>query len=296
MAAVSIPGRNDAFFAESATGDFYFLVSGSSGQSGSSSKLNSLRIHSGSNYRLHHSDGTETQSSFVYACLDNNSTHLISTFGLVCGVLLHSLPNKPDEEDLRRLLDDFLELFSMRGVVDRSTVVGLWGEMWVLDQFASDELALAWHSDPYDRFDFALVPAFVEVKTTEQAVARHTFALAQLLPQAKRTLVASLSITPDSSGRTVADLLVSVLSKVSASAGARVSRICLATLAGDLEAAADFSFSPAGAEPLRVFDAADIPRVVVPDLAPISQVVFAVDLATCVSVVGGLGLILPDEA
>jgi len=280
MPAVRIPGREDCYFAESACGDFYLLISGGSDVAPTQTQLEALRVSSGSNFRLDHADGTSTESRFVYACLAHGSAHLISTFGMMCGILLHSLPPNPVAGDLQQLLNDFLELFAQQRTVERKTVVGLWGEMWILESFASEELAASWHSDVGDRFDFALDAAFIEVKTTEGPERRHSFSLPQLLPQSKRTFVASLSITPDSSGQSISDLLVSLLTKLAPESGARISRICLSTLAGDLEASSDFRFSPTGSEPLKFFDGEEIPRVVVPEGAPISHVRFTVDLST----------------
>jgi hypothetical protein len=74
------------------------------------------------------------------------------------------------------------------------------------------------------------------------------------------------------------DLLDRLLAVLPGALAARVNRIALATVAGDIESVQDFAFAAVGAEPLLVFNSRSIPRVLVPAGSGISAIRFRVDL------------------
>lgn len=278
MPANRIPGRNDAYFAVSPTGDFLLMIAAAELQS-VERRFESLTVSAGTSFHIvDQLDGTDVVSPFVAVALNAGARQLIAPFGLVSGILLRTLPERPTPTELEQLLNDFALLFAGGVPVDRQTVVGLWGELWLIFAHAEIDLATAWHADATDRYDFALETCRIEVKTSEGELRIHEFSLAQLLPQDRPTFVASLLVVPDATGYAISDLLINLLNRVPREVGARMSRVCLQTLAGDLESSSDYRFRPSGTHPLAIYAATSIPRVTVPDQAPISAVRFRVEL------------------
>jgi hypothetical protein len=282
MPALWIPGRPDAMFAMSSNGDFYLLVrAGAAPQTPFERKLDALRVSLGGQYRLSELiGGSEIESRFAAVMLDHAHPDLLTAFGNLAAILLASLAANPTSEDLTVFVNDFLKLFAPQQSVARQTVVGLWGELWLIrESGAADRMVDAWHIDATDRYDFSFESLRIEAKTTEGAVRRHTFAMAQLEEQPKPTWIASLTVVSDAAGESVGDLLSALLLVVSPEKRPSFVQKCLESISGDLEAIEDFRFAPSGTAALALIPARSIPRVDVPIGSGITDVRFRVDIS-----------------
>ncbi|MDI2098323.1 PD-(D/E)XK motif protein [Ruicaihuangia caeni] len=276
-----VPDRHDAFVAVSAHKERFVLFEVDQETFVDERRLKALHILTGDNFTIVDAASDEVlQRRFAMVALRRGNDDLLSSFAVVAAALLSTLADNPTSAEIVDFLDSLADLVAQRGVIETSTVTGLWGELWLIAS-AEDPtpLATAWHSTPGDRFDFSLPSARIEVKTTAGSVRNHEFALDQLaIGDPKTVLVASLAIADDPSGRSVIDLLESLLQRLPGPVAARVNRIALRTLAGDIESAEDFTFATIGAEPFLAFAASDVPRPLVAPGSGITSVRFRCNL------------------
>jgi hypothetical protein len=106
------------------------------------------------------------------------------------------------------VLQQLAELFHRLETPARSTVQGLWGELLLVAEGAQPGALLdAWHSDPFEQFDFAYGPERLEVKTCTSSARRHHFSLSQARPAAPiRAVIVSIICTRSTGGVSLEEL------------------------------------------------------------------------------------------
>lgn len=254
-------------------------------------RLRSLTVSAGDSFTVHDAaSGAEVMERFAVVRLRNGHEGLLNSFAIVAATLIAASSPKPAPQEITELLDNLVALLADARHPSESVLVGLWGELWVIAYSPDVEgCGRAWHADPSDRYDFSFSQVRLEVKTTLGKSRTHDFSLEQLKPDAsKETWIGSLQVVRDPSGESVLDLLQAVIERTSPATAARVTRLALATLAGDIESAQDFCLAPIGLQPLQVFKAQSIPRVVVPEGRGITSVRFSVDLSDLTPHLGSL--------
>lgn len=276
-----IPGRSNAYVAVSSTGDFCFLIPIGATVRVPERTLASFVVEAGDSYEVHDSEtGVVEPSRFAVVRLRSGHTDLVQSFAVVVATLLATLSETPDPSELVNFLDSLVTLLTTQSMVSENTIVGLWGELWIMVN-APDPLtfAEAWHITTTDRFDFSWPLSRIEVKTTTTSLRLHEFSLEQLeAHDHKRNWVASLQIMRDTAGDSIADLLGRALSILPTPITGRIARLVLETVSGDLEAIQDFRFAAVGESPCHGYRVSQIPRVTVPDRSGISSVRFRVNL------------------
>jgi hypothetical protein len=278
-----LPGRTDGFIAVSQSRELLLLLEVGESTHIVERRLKAVQILSGDDFAIVEDDSGETvRRRFAVVSLRQGHQDLASSFAVVAATLLATLVAVPSGQDVIDFLDSLVDLLAPRRVASGATVVGLWGELWLIAT-AEDPAAFAsaWHGAASDRFDFSFPDARIEVKTTTGSRRLHEFGLEQLEGgDRKPTLIASLTVANDASGSTVMDILTELLRVLPGALAARVSRVALATVAGDIESVQDYAFSPIGDAPLLAYHARSIPRVLVPRRAEISRVRFSADLSS----------------
>lgn len=280
--ALRIPGTSSALVAVSQNRELFLLLAIHPGTIVEERKLRVLQVTSGDDYSVHDAEhGADVEQRFAVVRLREGHEDLATAFALVSATLLSTLDETPENSDVADFLDNLVRLLAPPRRAAPATITGLWGELWVICTAPTpSEFAAAWHAAPSDRFDFSFPGNRVEVKTTTTDSRVHEFALDQLERRdPKPTWIGSLQVVRDQSGQTIIDLLGLLVATLPRAEAERINRIALETLAGDIESAQDFRFAPFGPEPLRVFLAADIPRVAVPVGSGISGVRFRADLS-----------------
>jgi hypothetical protein len=115
------------------------------------------------------------------------------------------------ESDLSRKIDEWVHLFLSLQRSKTPLVIGLIGELLVLDRARDVEAWLnAWHASPYDTFDFGFPERelALEVKTTSRGHRIHELALSQLLSEPNQmTIFASVQVRIRGNGLRVGDLV-----------------------------------------------------------------------------------------
>lgn len=113
-----------------------------------------------------------------------------------------------DARHVRILVERLIELFSGLTQPPRTSLLGLWGELFVMYVSGKPDVLLdSWHAVANERYDFAVAGDRLEVKT---AVGRrvHSFSLEQLEPPTHvRLAVASIVTESSAAGTSVPELL-----------------------------------------------------------------------------------------
>ena len=113
---------------------------------------------------------TPVSATFCRATCDPGTPGLHPLFVYAFAGAAESLPTELSPGEADRFFDDAVELFRAFTAPARTSVLGLWGELFLIAVSpCPDTLLLGWHVSPEQAFDFAFPNACVEVKTT----ARH---------------------------------------------------------------------------------------------------------------------------
>jgi hypothetical protein len=237
-----------------------------------------ISVHFGKECRVHDGEKVADEVLSIVRIHEPNHSEL-EVFGDVISLLLTRLPEN-DDEGISDLIDQLIELFSSLSQPSIASVVGLWGELFLILQSKNpDVVAQAWHATPQDKFDMSEGSSRVEVKTT-RGPRRHLFSYEQIAPHSNiQVVVASLIITEDPTGFDVLELLNLVIEKLgSAQLRTHVLKIGIGTIGVDLSHDRKIRFDLVGAGlNLRYFAAADIPKPLPPPPG-VSEMKFKSDL------------------
>lgn len=186
----------------------------------------------------------------------------------------------PAEAD--RFFDDAIELFRLFAAPARNSVLGLWGELFVIAASpCPDALVTGWHVTPEQTFDFVFSAAHLEVKTTARGSRLHEFALAQLRAPQLPVYVASLVVEQGDAGDSVFDLANAIQDELSSANRAKLWRLVGQSLGGEADDAAQVRFVQTSARnSLRFYNAAELPAPEIPAAARtcVSAVRFSLDI------------------
>jgi Putative PD-(D/E)XK family member, (DUF4420) len=228
---------------------------------------------------------TEVRRLTLIRCTDSDQT-LRDYFLKVCGTIVGVLGNKPTGVDVRRTLQQLVELFRALEKPPRKSVLGFWGELFVMSR-AMDVLttARAWHLLPEERFDFSLGCQRLEVKTASGRRREHHFAFEQLVPvSATQIIIASLLIERSSAGPSVSDLLTSIRSaaRYDAELLLHIDEVVATALGAAWRRAMDERFDDRlAASTLAFFDSETVPKPATALPPEVSEVRFKSDLSRC---------------
>jgi len=258
--------------------DYLLLLPSSFENNKSAIVLAHISVHFGKECRVYSGDKVLDEVLSIVRIHAPNLSQL-QIFGDVISLLLARLPEE-DDEGVSDLIDELIELFSSLSQPSIASIVGLWGELFLILQARnSDDVARAWHATPRDRFDISDGASRVEVKTT-RGPRRHTFSYEQIAPQPDiHIVVASLILTEDPSGADVLELLNLVIEKLhDQQLKTHVLKIGIATIGSDLSYDRKLKFDLIGAGlNLRYFESDNIPKPPPPP-AGVSEMKFKSDL------------------
>jgi Putative PD-(D/E)XK family member, (DUF4420) len=210
------------------------------------------------------------------AALHPYFVEVLAATAAIHGTLL-SQPNADDA------VDAMLELFRQLEAPAKTTVVGLWGELFIIHAATIPaDFINAWHVAGSDTFDFAFSDARLEVKATERHVREHEFALAQVQGGRPGDMVASLLLSRSAAGTSALGLAHSVALRVPPVQQQKLWTLVLAELGQDAEASDEQTFDLKGAlDNLRLIPAALVPAPYInsDDQAFVSNVRFRANIA-----------------
>jgi len=225
---------------------------------------------------------TPVSATFCRAACDPGIPGLHPLFVHALAGAVESFPAELSSSEVDRFFDDTVELFRAFTAPARTSVLGLWGELFLIAASpCRNTLLSGWHVSPDQAFDFAFPNACVEVKTTARHNRQHEFAMTQLRGAHLPVFVASIVAERSDAGESVFDLASVIQEGLTPANHAKLWRLVAESLGGDAEGAADLRFLwTAAANSLRFYAAASLPAPEVPNAAApcISAVRFSLDL------------------
>lgn len=202
--------------------------------------------------------------------------------GIFCDVvsLLLKSMTKFNDDDLHQFVLDMVEFFKAMNGPSNATVLGLWGELFVIFHSSDPEmLGNAWHVSSIEKFDFSTQAQRLEVKTTT-GPRRHHFSLEQVrTTPGIEIMIASIILNEDPSGCNVLDLLERTEARMKiGKTREHVRRVALRTLGSSFEKEElrkyDLQSAMMG---VRFFSSEVVPQPLAPQLG-VSDVRFVADL------------------
>ncbi|MEV7693608.1 PD-(D/E)XK motif protein [Microbacterium sp. NPDC089189] len=150
-------------------------------------RLSLLSADYGATYELREGDDVGSLRVCVVRCIASDP-EIRNLFATVCAALLKDLPASPSDADVDTEVGKWVSLFWRLQMPARTTVIGLIGELTLLDsvEHLADWIR-AWHSDPDANLDFAFAtpPLSVEVKATSSQQRVHELSIHQALPMVR---------------------------------------------------------------------------------------------------------------
>jgi hypothetical protein len=278
FATVAIPGASAARLGRSATGPALLFEISEPIPLAAPIVLKNLAVKFNALCRIEH-DGQLQEGRFTVVMCTTMDTNLHEIFLDA----LQNFVNRPlfgDEKQITAVIGALVELFRALNRSPLTSVLGLWGELFLMSVASDCDLLLdAWHIMPNDRYDFAYGSERIEVKTTVGR-RQHTFSLDQLQPpRGVELTVVSIVTESSAAGATIQDL-ISIISDRSAipDAVSRLVNSAAKALGADISEWGTQRYDPARAvERLAFFSPSEVPKPVVAS-ARVLDVRFRVDL------------------
>lgn len=251
-------------------------------------RLANISVDFGARYSLISEGGETVLDVAVIKCHEREGA-VREMFLEFAALLVDELPLKPSSNRLAEVLDGWITLFWRLGSPPRSDLVGLIGELVVVDA-ARDPVRWVegWHQSAQDRIDFRLASPLceVEVKATTGRERTHVLTLHQVTATTLAPrFFASVLVEFADTGDLVGDLMDEVAGRLPAGLTRRkfwaiVSETCGSALA---EMRASRFVREVSRSSLRFYDARSVPRPVVglPLPVGVSDLKFRSDFSSC---------------
>ena len=236
--------------------------------SGSNYKLNYLEIKFNQLCRINDlSDpNDEAEIKFSTIKLTEGNFRMIDYFLRALEGLVIQLNKDFTSVSLKKEIEILIELFSKQKSVDFKIVVGLWGELFFINQSSNINLSLeAWHNQENNRFDFSFADnEYLEIKTTLGDNRLHSFSSRQIENyQDLNVEVVSIQTELSSTGKSLKDLWDSMNNRIeNPELKDKLQTLISKTLKSDFQALYDYKFDIGYAESsLKHFNTKDIPSI-----------------------------------
>jgi Putative PD-(D/E)XK family member, (DUF4420) len=267
LSAVPIPGAEDYRLAKDAHGAPCLLIRQEPMLTSSAPiRLQNLSVSFGVPCTIAQVGREDEPGTFtIVRCLPVNPG-LFPHFLRIISPIVVALGPSPLPPALSRAIAGLVELFQALSAPAKKTIQGIWAEL-LLIRLARDPrmLALAWHADPTERFDFSAGAQRIEVKSSSSRRREHYFSLEQLLaPRASHVVVASVFVERSGGGVSLSRLFAETRALLGedASLVARFEAIFYKSLGSGWIDAMDECFDwQLAVESLSVFAAEDVPKV-----------------------------------
>lgn len=231
----------------------------------------------------HASPTTQIMTSIVCT---NAEAEVVAYFANVMGALLPLMGDRPSTGRVAEAVRQLVELFQRLRNPARKSVVGLIGELSVIDAAADTAIAVkSWRVDPDDRFDFGVGKVRLDAKASSNRQRLHEVSFDQANPpSATVAIIASIWIEALGGGISLSELLAAIEGKL-AGRNAEVLKlrsVVADTLGDSLPQAMNWRFDKQLADgSLRYFDVASIPAIRPPLPQGVSSARFVSDLSKC---------------
>ncbi|ROS86090.1 PD-(D/E)XK motif protein [Muribaculaceae bacterium Isolate-039 (Harlan)] len=163
------------------------------------------------------SDGGNEIKKYTIIQLNSHMPELQRYFLEVVLLVLFKLAPIPQNSAVREEILNIINLFASSKEVSKDIIVGLWAELFVIDQSKDPNYLLAsWHVTPEDKYDFNDGESKIEVKATTGEKHAHAFSIDQLNPNPHSDLIiASILIQQSGIGESIMNLMDRIYPRVS---------------------------------------------------------------------------------
>lgn len=223
-------------------------------------RLKNVSVHFDRNFEISCADVESTRvGTYSRVVCDTGIVDLHQHFVELMAATARVSPEVLSPQQGDDLIDGLLEIFRQVSPAPVSSIVGLWGELLVIQLSAlPGQFVDGWHSKVSDGFDFAFSAMRIEVKTTETASRNHEFSLRQLRPARLTDLICTVKLTRSSAGLSVLDLARRIADRVSSEQQSKLWRLVIQTLGEDSGDEQRFDFASAE-ESLIFVSASSVP-------------------------------------
>ena len=205
-------------------------------------------------------------------------------FAHVCELILHIVGASPSLQEIVEAVRRLVDLFQRLSAPARRSVIGLFGELYVIYSANSPKEAVeAWRSSTDDRFDFSVDDVRMEVKASSTRQRVHNFSLEQCIPpQNTDGVLISLFVEASGGGMSLLDLIERVEEQLGGDADLllKVQETVAEGIGETASAALSMRFDESLAKSsLNVYELESIPAVREQLPPEVSQVKFRSDLS-----------------
>lgn len=250
-------------------------------------RLNALTADYGTNYELHQDTAVEQLRVCVIRCTSDDPTVRL-LFATFCVALIDQIPAEPSDSDIETQVSKWVAMFRRLQAPARSTVIGLIGELTMLDCVDRvSDWTRAWHSASIDNLDFAFAspPLSVEVKATSSQQRVHEVSIHQTTPLVtQHHHFASVIVELRESGDRLGSVVDEIVERLGDTAAiekfwSSLANVCGASLGDYLEVR---FMRDVARKSLRIYRAESIPRPIMelPLPAGVSGVHFRSDFSS----------------
>jgi hypothetical protein len=247
-------------------------------------RLNHLSVDHDQTCSVQATNSPLFQQSFTVIRCRPNDPSLYRPFLMILGPLVATLGAKPTQRETNVVISALIKLFRSLAAPPSKSIQGLWAELFVIER-ANDPVVMlsAWHSDPFEKFDFADGTERLEVKSSALSSRSHHFSLEQVTARTNREiLIASMFVQRSTGGTSIASLIESIRARINHEVflTGRLNEVVFSSLGISYNAAVADSFDyELAIDTLCFFRAVDVPCVAQPTPSSVTNVHFLSDLS-----------------
>ena len=279
-----IPGTPTHFFGRDNNGLPCLLLAAHDTSAKAPIRLASIEVRFAVPCRVVLSDSKEAKETLTAVICTSLDPVVQRYFVHVCEIILVIVGAQPTLHQVVDAVHHLVDLFQRLTRPSSRSVVGLFGELYVIHVSASPATAVeAWRSASDDRFDFSINDIRLEVKASSTRQRAHSFSLEQCAPP-PTTLGILLSLFVETSGGGLS--LLELVQRVEHQLGGRVDLILKLqeTVAEGLGAGVATAFAMRFDEDLarssiRIYELGAIPAVRDSVPSEVSQIRFRSDVS-----------------
>ena len=155
------------------------------------------------------SDGRKRTENLTAITCTASDRLIQEYFAEVCETILQIVGVSPSLHEVVEAVRRLVDLFQKLSSPSRRSVIGLFGELFVIHSAKSPQLAVqAWRSRTDDRYDFSINDVRLEVKSTSTHERSHEFSLEQCTPPPNTIgVLVSLFVEASGGGVSLLDLV-----------------------------------------------------------------------------------------
>ena len=154
--------------------------------------------------------GSEEKTETLTAIACTASDQVVQRYFIhICETILRILGNSPSLQEVVEVVRRLVNLFQKLSNPARRSVIGLFGELYVIYSANSPTVAVeAWRGATDDRFDFSVNDVRLEVKASSTRQRAHEFSLEQCTPPPNTDgILISLFVEASGGGISLLDLI-----------------------------------------------------------------------------------------